>query len=66
MHMSKFLSVISAAIDFIVELNIYVSSFHIFVDIFSDAINRLVCLTETTVASGDDEGCIKVFNIVSV
>lgn len=24
------------------------------------AINRLVNLTETTIASGDDEGCIKV------
>ncbi|KAM0862725.1 hypothetical protein ACQ4PT_045081 [Festuca glaucescens] len=29
-------------------------------DAHDNAINRLVCLTETTVASGDDEGCIKV------
>eukprot|EP00494_Astrolonche_serrata_P012957 UN13069 len=27
-----------------------------------DAINRLVCLTETTVASGDDGGYIKVWD----
>ncbi|VAH09668.1 unnamed protein product [Triticum turgidum subsp. durum] len=27
-----------------------------------DAINRLVCLTETTVASGDDDGYIKVWD----
>ncbi|KAF3341610.1 WD repeat-containing protein 55 isoform X1 [Carex littledalei] len=27
-----------------------------------DAVNRLVNLTETTVASGDDEGCIKVWD----
>ncbi|XP_074561047.1 WD repeat-containing protein 55 [Curcuma longa] len=27
-----------------------------------DAINRIVNLTETTVASGDDEGCIKVWD----
>ncbi|WOK97085.1 WD repeat-containing protein 55 [Canna indica] len=27
-----------------------------------DAINRLVNLTETTIASGDDEGCIKVWD----
>ena len=36
------------------------------VGIFSNAINRLVCLTETTVASGDDEGCIKVLNIALI
>jgi WD40 repeat protein len=29
-------------------------------DAHENGINRLVCLTETTVASGDDEGCIKV------
>jgi hypothetical protein len=34
--------------------------------IFSNAVNRLVCLTETTVASGDDEGCIKVLNVVLI
>ncbi|KAK8935022.1 hypothetical protein KSP39_PZI014744 [Platanthera zijinensis] len=27
-----------------------------------DSINRLVILTETTIASGDDEGCIKVWD----
>ncbi|KAI5019888.1 hypothetical protein ZWY2020_044776 [Hordeum vulgare] len=31
-------------------------------DAHGDAINRLVCLTETTVASGDDAGCIKVWD----
>lgn len=28
----------------------------------SDAINRLINLNETTIASGDDEGCIKVWD----
>ncbi|OEL27114.1 WD repeat-containing protein 55 [Dichanthelium oligosanthes] len=27
-----------------------------------NGINRLVCLTETTIATGDDEGCIKVWD----
>uniref|UniRef100_A0A0E0QCA3 WD repeat-containing protein 55 n=1 Tax=Oryza rufipogon TaxID=4529 RepID=A0A0E0QCA3_ORYRU len=31
-------------------------------DAHENGINRLVCLTETTVASGDDEGCIKVWD----
>ncbi|XP_051208898.1 WD repeat-containing protein 55 [Lolium perenne] len=31
-------------------------------DAHDNAINRVVCLTETTVASGDDEGCIKVWD----
>ncbi|XP_073006952.1 WD repeat-containing protein 55 [Typha latifolia] len=31
-------------------------------DAHEDAINRLVNLTETTIASGDDEGCIKVWD----
>ncbi|XP_006658922.2 WD repeat-containing protein 55 [Oryza brachyantha] len=31
-------------------------------DAHENGINRLVCLAETTVASGDDEGCIKVWD----
>ncbi|CAN6339981.1 unnamed protein product [Urochloa humidicola] len=31
-------------------------------DAHENGINRLVCLTETTVATGDDEGCIKVWD----
>lgn len=31
-------------------------------DAHAEGVNRLVCLTETTVASGDDDGCIKVWD----
>ncbi|PWZ09559.1 WD repeat-containing protein 55 [Zea mays] len=31
-------------------------------DAHENAINRLVCLTESTIATGDDEGCIKVWD----
>ncbi|CAL4893040.1 unnamed protein product [Urochloa decumbens] len=31
-------------------------------DAHENGINRLVCLTETTIATGDDEGCIKVWD----
>ncbi|XP_066363143.1 WD repeat-containing protein 55-like isoform X2 [Miscanthus floridulus] len=31
-------------------------------DAHENAINRLVCLTESTIATGDDDGCIKVWD----
>ncbi|KAF8783755.1 hypothetical protein HU200_000189 [Digitaria exilis] len=31
-------------------------------DAHENGINRLICLTETTIATGDDEGCIKVWD----
>lgn len=31
-----------------------------------DAVSRIINLTESTIASGDDEGCVKVINLSSI